>query len=189
MNKRYMDFKPAGAAKPVNKVAKAKVSAGTKSVSTNKTAWVKPASATGERKKAPNLTEVNELEINEMFEARTTRPRAGVSEGGRVATKKINYQQKFVKTAVEKRPLSNERGNGVKVVAAEPTTMVKTGKRPLSKNVYEKKAEPAKEKASGPVTIIDKPEKESKASLVVTIVITIILGAAAGVVAFLLLPK
>ena len=96
MNKRYMDFKPAGVAKPANKVAKAKVSAGVKPVSASKTVGVKPASATGERKKAPSLTEVNELEINEMFEARATKPRAGVSESGRVATKEINYQQKFI---------------------------------------------------------------------------------------------
>ena len=48
---------------------------------------------------------------------------------------------------------------------------------------------PTEEKPTGPVTIISKPEKESKVSLVVTIIITIILGAAAGTVAFLLLPK
>ena len=52
-----------------------------------------------------------------------------------------------------------------------------------------KKYVPPEEKPTGPVTIISKPEKESKVSLVVTIIITIILGAAAGTVAFLLLPK
>ncbi len=65
----------------------------------------------------------------------------------------------------------------------------KVAKRPLSKNVYTKKVEPTKEKSSGPVTIIDKSDKESKASIVVTILITIILGAVAGTIAFLILPK
>ena len=66
----------------------------------------------------------------------------------------------------------------------------KVSKRPLSKNIYPKKAVvPKEEKPSAPVTIIDKPEKDSRVGLIVTIIITIILGAAAGTVAFLLLPK
>ncbi len=66
----------------------------------------------------------------------------------------------------------------------------KIRKRPLSKNFYPKKmVEPKEEVPSAPVTIINKPEKDSKAGLIVTIIITIILGAAAGTVAFLLLPK
>ena len=63
-------------------------------------------------------------------------------------------------------------------------------KRPLSKNVYQKKTEAVvTEKAKGPVTIIAKPEKDAHVSVIVTIILTIILGAAAGTVAFLLLPK
>lgn len=65
----------------------------------------------------------------------------------------------------------------------------KVDKRPLSKNVYQKKVVAPKEEPQGPVTIIAKPEKDSKMGLIVTIVITIVLGAAAGTVAFLLLPK
>lgn len=65
----------------------------------------------------------------------------------------------------------------------------KVNKRPLSKNVYQKKIETPVEEPSAPVTIINKPEKDSKVGLIVTIIITIILGAAAGTVAFLLLPK
>ena len=66
----------------------------------------------------------------------------------------------------------------------------KVVKRPLSKNVYRKKPPvPPKEEPKGPVTIITKPEKRAHVGLVVTIIITIILGAAAGTVAFLLLPK
>ena len=65
----------------------------------------------------------------------------------------------------------------------------KVVKRPLSKNVYQKKVEAAPEEPKGPVTIISKTEKDSKTGLIVTIIITVILGAAAGTVAFLLLPK
>ena len=65
----------------------------------------------------------------------------------------------------------------------------KIAKRPLSKNVYYKTIEVPKETPSAPVTIIDKPEKDSKVGVVVTIIVTIVLGAAAGTVAFLLLPK
>lgn len=65
----------------------------------------------------------------------------------------------------------------------------KVVKRPLSKNVYQKKIEALEEKPKGPVTIIAKPEKDKHVGIIVTIVITIILGAAAGTVAFLLLPK
>ena len=62
-------------------------------------------------------------------------------------------------------------------------------KRPLSKNVYRKKVVAPKEEPKGPVTIITKPEKQAHVSLIITIILTIILGAAAGTVAFLLLPK
>lgn len=67
----------------------------------------------------------------------------------------------------------------------------KVEKRPLSRNVYQprKVVVAPKEEPQGPVTIIEKPEKDSRIGLIVTIIITIILGAAAGTVAFLLLPK
>ena len=65
------------------------------------------------------------------------------------------------------------------------------GKRPLSKNVYPEKKAPVAPKAEpkGPETIISKPEKQAHAGMIVAIILTIILGAAAGTVAFLLLPK
>ena len=62
-------------------------------------------------------------------------------------------------------------------------------KRPLSKNVYRKKVVVPDEEPKGPVTIITKPDKQAHVSLIVTIILTIILGAAAGTVAFLLLPR
>lgn len=66
----------------------------------------------------------------------------------------------------------------------------KVVKRPLSGNIYRKEiANAVKEEPKGPVTIIAKPEKDRHIGIIVTIIITIILGAAAGTVAFLLLPK
>ena len=66
----------------------------------------------------------------------------------------------------------------------------KVVKRPLSGNIYRKEiADAVKEEPKGPVTIIAKPEKDRHIGIIVTIIITIILGAAAGTVAFLLLPK
>lgn len=63
-------------------------------------------------------------------------------------------------------------------------------KRPLSaKNVYQRNTVSLKEEPKGPVTIIAKQEKDSKMGLLITIILTIVLGAAAGTVAFLLLPK
>lgn len=78
----------------------------------------------------------------------------------------------------------------MKVPQAHFVNTEKVVKRPLSKNVYQKKTvEAPKEDPQAPVTIIYKPEKDSKVGLIVTIILTIILGAAAGTVAFLLLPK
>lgn len=65
----------------------------------------------------------------------------------------------------------------------------KVKKRPLSKNVYQKEVKAPVEEPKGPVTIIAKPEKDSKLGMVIAVIITIILGATAGTVAFLLLPK
>ena len=174
--------------------------------------------------------EIDELEITEVFAARETKPRAGVTISKHPIKKPVNYNQKFVKTEIEKRPIGEDKevaaakarkitasrmplmGKKAAKPAAKPvvatpkvtpkkepetlkvpkTTFVNTEKvtkRPLSKNVYQKKIVAPEEKPAKPVTIIDKPEKDSRIGLIVTIIITIILGAAAGTVAFLLLPK
>ena len=230
MNKRYMDFVPVGTTK-VTKV--------TRVVKPEPESRPEPEfepeyeleSESIVRK--PHITELSEFEISEMFEAREERPRAGVSVGGREPKYGVieDYQPKFVKAEIEKRPLSKqktakeeakevkakkiermpvmkkavkkeapkeevaekpkeEKAEALKIPKKTPfVNTEKVTKRPLSKNVYQKKVTPPKEEASGPVTIINKPEKDSKVGLIVTIIITIILGAAAGTVAFLLLPK
>ena len=110
--------------------------------------------------------EVDELELSKMFEAKREKPRAGVTTG------------KVTSGAFE-------------VPRARFVNTEKVTKRPLSKNVYPRKVviPEESEKPQEPVTIINKPEKDSKMGMIVAIIITIILGAAAGTVAFLLLPS
>lgn len=137
MNKRYIDFVPA-------------------------------RSATAKKPKEPVVfvqkREVDEIEIDRIFEAKDEKKPAGVTI--RKDDKRLDIPKAhFVNTE-------------------------KISKRPLSKNVTPRKIVVAEEeKPSKPVTIIEKPEKDSKMSMVVAIIITIILGAAAGTVAFLLLPN
>lgn len=142
-----------------------------------------------------------------------------------------DLQPKFIRTEVEKRPLSdgkvrkdtlkeakakkiglrkrlkNTEKTEEKVAEKVENTEVKEKaqtfkppktpfinqdkvvKRPLSKNVYTKKIEEPKGEPEGTVTIIAKPKKDKHVSFVVAIIVTIILGAAAGTIAFLLLPK
>ena len=58
-----------------------------------------------------------------------------------------------------------------------------------SKKCPLQKEQTGSKKPKAPEKIIAKPEKDSKAGLIIAIILTIILGAAAGTVAFLLLPK
>lgn len=167
MNKKYIDFVPTNKSRAGSSTRKTSVSTSHRSTVQRVTA--SEGAPVIETRKGSGVTE---FEVNELFEARETRTRAGVSTGGRMPKPSMvqDYRQKFVKTEVKKRPLSATSKKTEKVV---------------SKNVYQKKDAASKE--SGPVTIINKPEKDSKVGLVVTIIITIILGAAAGTVAFLLL--
>ena len=91
--------------------------------------------------------------------------------------------------APAKKPEVTEKNETLKVPKARFVNTEKVEKRPLSKNVYKKKIVAPKEEPTGPVTIITKPDKGSHIGVIVTIILTIILGAAAGTVAFLLLPK
>lgn len=208
MNKKYIDFVPSRVAKKPSVSATPKKSAG----------YAVRSGAIKSKKVYEELVlEEDELEVGAETFTLKKEPRYGVVE---------DFQSKFVKTEVQKRPLS--KGNSVatrdslaeaksvKVAAKKLTGPVekpeqtgekaedkakmkipkspfinqaKIAKRPLSKNVYERKVEPTKEEATGPVTIISKPEKDKKVSRVIAIILAVILGAAAGTVAFLLLPK
>lgn len=114
-----------------------------------------------------------------------------------VKSKKLigRFRNKSAAKNAAKAAAKSEKGTTAKketFVAPKPTfiNQDKVAKRPLSKNVYQKNIVATDEKANkGPVAIITKPEKESKVGLVVAIILTIILGAVAGTIAFLLLPK
>ena len=91
--------------------------------------------------------------------------------------------------AEPKKEVQKEKAETFKVPKTPFINQEKVAKRPLSKNVYQKKVVTPKEEPKGPVTIISKPEKDAHVSLIVAVILTIILGAAAGTIAFLLLPK
>ena len=92
------------------------------------------------------------------------------------------------------RPVARDAASANKSYIRPATHFINTEKiekRPLSKSSILKKKPvviPEKE-PSDPARIITKPEKDSKAGLIIAVILTIILGAAAGTVAFLLLPK
>jgi hypothetical protein len=151
MNRQYIDFVPVKE-KAVSTVKKQSVGTGAKRTSTV----------------VRQRTEVNELEVSKVFAAREVKPRAGVTTVKNRNVVSNDVRPRFVRTEVEKRPLSKSVAQK-KIVSGAPKQ--------------------EQEAPSKPVTIIHKPEKDSKVGLIVTIIITIILGAAAGTVAFLLLPK
>ena len=164
MNKKYMDFVP-------KKVAKKQSSVGVR------------AKSRPELEKWPDEEEEPKAKLDLGLEKRV----------GNLASKaKLEPKGKTVagKTKVVQNGASVKKAKlGLPVRPAFVNTE-KVRKRPLSKNVYPKKTvEPKAEVPVAPVTIFDKPEKDSKVGLIVTIIITIILGAAAGTIAFLLLPK
>ena len=159
-----MDFVPMSPA-PAKKVTKKEETPKASSVKNSKASKISGAKKKVAKKVAKK--EIDELEISKLFEARKEKSRAGVT--------------------ISKKPASGT----FSVPKVHFVNTEKIVKRPLSKNVYPKKVVVPKEveKPSAPVTIINKPEKDSKMGMVVAIIITIILGAAAGTVAFLLLPN
>ena len=114
------------------------------------------------------------------------------------ATKKPSAEVAAVRPKMERKPVAKPepvvKRHEVVAPKAKFVNTETVAKRPLSgsaKNVYTKRTvttEPPKESIK-PVKIIDKPKKGSKVGTIVAIIITIILGATAGTVAFLLLPK
>lgn len=110
----------------------------------------------------------------------------------KVAARKIEKPGKLVEKPVEKSDNTEAKVEDkakMKIPKSPFISQAKVAKRPLSKNIYERTVKPTEEVPTGPVTIISKPEKDAKVGRVVAIILAIILGAAAGTVAFLLLPK
>ncbi len=174
MNKRYMDFVP-------TKKASGEVSTAPKSS--------RPA-VRNEVKLPPRMT-VKKATTRPMQPAVRAKDEAelGVIENlGVVESKTETTPAKKVDLKTEEKP-KKEASKSFQVPRNPFINQNKVEKRPLSKNVYPKKIVVPKEEPKGPVTIITKPEKDAHVSLIVAVILTIILGAAAGTVAFLLLPK
>lgn len=238
MNKRYMDFVPSNAPKAAQPRGASVVRGGRSSdaVSGGAARGVRGGAGGGARRGvAASGGAVRRSSAGTQRRAATAERRAeavmqeefSVKNGVSLGVVE-DFSPKFVKTEVEKRPLSSgpantaslqeakarkiggrratrlvekpvEKSSAKGARAADKSTLAvpknpfinqgKVEKRPLSKNVYQKKIVAPKEEPSGPVTIISKPEKDKHVGLVVAIILTIILGAAAGTVAFLLLPK
>ena len=104
------------------------------------------------------------------------------------------FGSNFKKPAAKEAPKQPEapKAPEIETLKTPTTPFIKSAqveKRPLSKNVYKKPAPAPVNEPDGPVAIIDKPEKDTHIGPIIAIVLTIILGAAVGTVAFLLLPK
>jgi hypothetical protein len=92
---------------------------------------------------------------------------------------------------VEK-PMELEKKHTYQAPKVQFINQEKIAKRPLSKNVYLRELEKSPEKeseAQKPLVIASEPKKKSHWGTVIAIIVTIIVGIAAGGVAFLLLPK
>lgn len=176
-----------------------RVSRPRQSTTSRTTATVKTTGVVGfSSESRPRLGQVENL--NTRF-VRSDVPKRPLSRGAHFTTartgvaaakaRKVGNQARTPVKPVEK-PVEKSKSNGVYQPPKSPfISQSGVAKRPLSKNVYAKKQAPATptEAPQGPVTIISKPEKQAHVGMIITIILTIILGAAAGTAAFLLLPK
>ncbi len=169
MKKQYMDFVPANRAK---KPASAVKSHTTKVVGSSRVRTTKQPTVSAKTVKSQRIATPVRSAVRKPAKSTTLRP----------------------KTQPKPQARSMKASNTFVPPKANFINQEKVVKRPLSKNVYRKRLEEKlqdspTETPQGPVTIISKPEKDAHIGVIVTVIITIILGAAAGTVAFLLLPK
>ncbi len=153
---------------------------------------VEPKHSTGTVPALGVIEDLNSRKANTELPKRPLGSSATVS-ASEVKAKKVKAEGLFRKNQkpeeFAKKPATNKASTTYKAPNSPFINQSKVEKRPLSKNVYQKKIAVPKEEPKGPVTIISKPEKDSHVGIIVTIIMTIILGATAGTVAFLLLPK
>ena len=192
-----MDFVPAKKDIPKGGIAKPK------SIKVEKKAAPKPIKRVVRKIPPANPLLDEEIEIEEIF-AEREEPKKTVKPAPKPAAKPKPVMKP--KVAAKPKPVVKSKPT----VLAKPAEAKKPGplgqrakfintnkieKRPLSavaarkKPVITPKAPELEKKPKAPEKIIAKPEKDSKAGLIIAIILTIILGAAAGTVAFLLLPK
>lgn len=217
MNKRYMDFVPAKKdipkggivvkkpvkkpTKPVRKVVK-KIPAANPLLDEEivvEEIFAEKEEPAGATKGSTKLNTKADLHPN-FVKANVKKRPLGVKKP--VAAKQVKPAATVAKTTAAIKPVKKSAVvSGVVTTAKTPAPLGqrakfintnKIEKRPLS-SVGARKAPVIVpkliEKKKAPEKIISKPEKDSKAGLIIAIILTIILGAAAGTVAFLLLPK
>ena len=210
MNKRYMDFVPVSA---THKIVRDDVDEPKKSKSVvNKTKKVAPKKVEEPAKETfePQFGVIEDLQPKFVKTEVAKRPLGG-SGAAKKASDEADESNKIKKAAEDKiyrdaiRKAEAAVSDANETAEKEPkhstglsqrtemkTPFVNTekvAKRPLSKNVYPKKVVVPKAEEPKPITIITSEKKDSKIGIVVAVIITIILGATAGTVAFLLLPK
>lgn len=214
MNKRYIDFVPVEkrkASSPLNKTAKKPVA---KKTVTKKIEEEIPLEEMFAEKVEPAGTSkgLKSAKFGVIEDYRPKFVKAEVKKrplgtkpdsGAKTAQANTMVTKKSVAKPTVKPAIKPAIKTTPKTVAKKPApagaiqanfiNLNKIEKRPLSKNVYAKKPPVApvvkKEESKKPTVIIAKPEKDSKVGMIVAVILTIILGAAAGTVAFLLLPK
>ena len=205
MSKKYIDFVPAKKTTKVAGAPKATATRVARPARPAATGVARPArpAATGVAAAKPRVvkaaeTKVAKTEVAKPRVMRVARARSSADEIKRIKSQRIvgSRANTTTKTANE-----GAAPRAVKVVDAKKKNVFvppkptfinqnKVVKRPLSGNIYRKEIKQAvAEEPKGPVTIISKQENDKHVGVIVTIILTIILGAAAGTVAFLLLPK
>ncbi len=186
MNKRYIDFVPTkktkGEALQVSKkvTASKELSAPRKMVASVNTTTLKRTVISKKIASSPQREALPRSRKEPQEETHL-----GVVEN-------LTTAQNIAKIDSDNKSMNKPKKEATKIFQVPKNPFINQGKvekRPLSKNVYQKKIVVPKEEPKGPVTIISKPDKDTHVSLVVAVILTIILGAAAGTVAFLLLPK
>ena len=190
MKKRYIDFVPAKGKTPVKKVAVKPVAK--KPAAVKKPVAPKPAAPKPVALKKPISRK--EVPLEELFVEKSEPTPASKPATKSAPKAKLgvieDYSPKPVKPVKPVKPAPKK----APYVAPRPVFLNtnKVVKRPLSNSTPPRKqpvAPPRELTPAKPEKIITKPEKDSKAGLIIAIILTIILGAAAGTIAFLLLPK
>lgn len=210
MKKQYMDFVPTKSTGTVgprtgkNRIEKSRLRPETqkslysakKSHEIRSTQSKKTAKLGFSTEKEPRLGMIEDMGAKFVKTSVPKRPlnqnhfRENKSEVATIKAMKVANERKTQKTGEQKKPVRKTlEKNTYHTPKPAFINQDKVEKRPLSKNVYHKKEVTPEEELKGPVTIVSKPEKQAHAGLIVTIILTIILGAAAGTIAFLLLPK
>ncbi len=200
MKKQYMDFAPARPAKRVVKKKPVVAKVESKVVPRVPRPQPRPqpkksvVAPQASRQGMPKLGEIEDLspryteaDLNKRPLGEKRQPEVTALKAQKVAGRGVAFREKSAKKA-EKTALAEDKKT-YKTPKSPFINQEKVVKRPLSKNVYRKEIKAPKEEPKGPVTIIEKPEKDAKVGLIVAIILTIILGAAAGTIAFLLIPK